>query len=344
MAEVVPNVGALVISLDFELRWGVRDRVPPDGGWYRQNLLGARAAIPRMLDLFEEFGVAATWATVGCLFARSRAELDAFRPATVPHYRDPSLLGYDDALGDGEEDDPLHYAPSLIEAIRHRPRQEIGSHTFGHYYCLEPGHDRASFRADLASAVAIARARGVHLQALVFPRNQFNRSYARDIVEAGFRVCRVNAAGWLYREGAGDRYFRPDVRAARLLDAYLPVAGSQVIPWDAIPFVDGLCCLPESRFLRPFTPRLRAFEPRRLERIVSELHKAAREHAVFHLWWHPHNFGRDTEENLAFLRQILQAFKRCQDTWGMRSLTMTEAATIAARLQAARRNEDMQCA
>lgn len=344
MNGVAPDFGALVISLDFELIWGVRDRLPPDGGWYRPNLTGARAAIPRILDLFEAFGIAATWATVGCLFAHSRTELNQFRPATLPRYRDPRLLGYDDPLGDSEADDPLHYAPSLIEAIRRRPRQEIGSHTFGHYYCLEPGHDRASFRADLASAVAIARERGIHLQALVFPRNQFNPAYARDIVDAGFRVCRINAAGWLYREGADDRYFRPDVRAARLLDAYLGLAGSQVIAWDAIPFINGLCCLPESRFLRPFKPRLRALEPLRLERITGEIQKAARDRGVFHLWWHPHNFGRYTEENLALLRHILQAFQRCQETWGMRSLTMTDAATVAASIQAALPEGTARCA
>ena len=64
-----PPFGALVISLDFELHWGVRDKRPVDGP-YRENLLGAREAIPQMLDLFEEFGVAATWATVGFLFRK----------------------------------------------------------------------------------------------------------------------------------------------------------------------------------------------------------------------------------------------------------------------------------
>ncbi len=206
------------------------------------------------------------------------------------------------------------------------------------------GTEDHSFRADLASAVATAQRYGIHLQALVFPRNQFNPAYAQDIVDAGFRVCRINAAGWLYREGAGDRYFRPDVRAARLLDAYLGLAGSQVIAWDAIPFVNGLCCLPESRFLRPFAPRLRAIEPLRLERITGEIQKAARDRGVFHLWWHPHNFGRYTEENLALLRRILQAFQRCRETWGMRSLTMSDAAAVAASIQAGLQGGAARCA
>jgi len=197
--------GALVVSLDFELRWGVHDLVPPDGGDYRANLLGVRAAVPALLDLFEACGIAATWATVGMLMADSREERERFRPAVTPAYADPRLDSYRIATGESEADDPLHFAGSLVGQIRAGPRQEIASHTFAHYYPLEPGHDLASFRADLESAVAIARAKRIELRSLIFPRNQFNSDYAGVIAEAGFTVCRSNAAGWLHRKGAGAR-------------------------------------------------------------------------------------------------------------------------------------------
>ena len=41
MAPVPPRTGALVLSLDFELAWGVRDTLGSDGP-YRGHLLGAR--------------------------------------------------------------------------------------------------------------------------------------------------------------------------------------------------------------------------------------------------------------------------------------------------------------
>jgi len=66
-------VGRLVISLDFELLWGVRDHA--DRKTYGANVLGAREAIPRMLDLFAESGVRAIWATVGFLFCETKEEL-----------------------------------------------------------------------------------------------------------------------------------------------------------------------------------------------------------------------------------------------------------------------------
>lgn len=328
-----PGYGALVISLDFELRWGLRDVLPLDGGSYRQNILGARLAIPRLLDLFEEFEIAATWATVGFLFASTREELDRHRPRILPTYADTALNPYGDALGLGEEDDPLHYAGSLVRLIGQRARQEIGSHTYSHYYCLEPGHDPASFRSDVESAMAIAKERGCTPRSLVFPRNQFNPDYAGVLAEAGFTCCRTNADGWIYRESAGNRYRRADARAGRLIDAYVEVSGDQVTAWDEIPFAGSLCCLPASHFLRPYTPRLHKLEPLRLRRITSGLRRAAKQHGVFHLWWHPHNAGVFTDEYLAFLRGLFEEYRRCREWYGMRSLSMAETAEVASSLQ-----------
>ena len=59
---------------------------------------------------------------------------------------------------------------------------------------------------------------------------------------------------------------------------------------------------------------------------------AAVEKKIFHLWWHPHDFGLCTDENFAFLRKIMKAFVDCRDRHGMRSLTMAEAARAADRL------------
>lgn len=130
--------GALVISLDFELHWGVRDHMKADGP-YSRNLFGARSAVPRMLSLFREFDVAATWATVGFLFARNRDELMDFSPSERPRYHNVQLDPFHESIGRNEAEDPLHFAPSLLETIRATDRQEIASHTFSHYYCLEPG-------------------------------------------------------------------------------------------------------------------------------------------------------------------------------------------------------------
>jgi hypothetical protein len=328
-----PGCGALVVSLDFELLWGVRDLYPADGGTYRQHLLGERTVVAPLLDLFEEFEVAATWATVGMMFAASREELERYRPAFLPRYDDARLNPYDDALGAGENDDPLRYAASLVEQIARRPRQEMASHTYSHFYCLEPGSDVASFRSDLDSAVAIARDRGMEMRSLVFPRNQFNPDYVQALIDTGFTSCRINPSGLMHRMSARSKTQRPYARAGRMLDTYVEISGDRVTPWQDIPFIGSLCCLPSSQFLRPYTPRLRHLEPLRLRRITSGLRKAAEQGGVFHLWWHPHNFGTHTEENLAFLRRILEEYRLCRDRFELRSLTMAEAAEVASSMR-----------
>ena len=46
-------------------------------------------------------------------------------------------------------------------------------------------------------------------------------------------------------------------------------------------------------------------EPLRMRRILSDLTHAAKKGLVYHLWWHPHNFGDHMDENLVFLKKIL---------------------------------------
>jgi len=127
---------AFIISLDFELRWGARD--VKIGTQYRKNLLGVRRVVPALLAAFAEYGIHATWATVGFLLFSNRTELLASLPEQRASYDDLRLSPYQDmqAVGLDEEEDPLHFGRSLINQIRAHPGQEIATHTFSHYYCL----------------------------------------------------------------------------------------------------------------------------------------------------------------------------------------------------------------
>lgn len=323
----VRGPGALVVSLDFELHWGVRDWAAADGP-YLGNLLGARAVIPRILDLFEEYDVAATWATVGFLFASSRSEIERFSPRLRPRYARAELSPYGERIGDTEEADPLHLAGSLVDRIVVTPRQEVASHTFSHYYCLEVGADAESFRSDLESALAIARHKGVELTTLVFPGNQFNPDFLGVVSELGFRCYRGDQRSWIYRprqRGAQPLW----LRVARLADSYVNLIGHSVVGWDEVIDSNGLANVPAGRFLRPYAPALARLEPLRRRRIERQMEEAARSRRIFHIWWHPHNFGRDQEENLSMLRAILSKFATLRDRYGMQSLTMCDVAELA---------------
>lgn len=316
--------GALVISLDFELHWGVRDRRPLDSV-ERARLLSARSATLRIADLFEEFAVHATWATVGFLFARSREQLENFYPTPRPRYHDPRLDPYREEIGRDECDDPFHFAPALISAIAVRNGQEIATHSFSHYYCCEPGQSSAEFKADLRSAMAIASHSGYRLQSYVFPRNQVNPEYLPILKRAGISTYRGTQASPV-NSAAGFRVQqRPHRRLLRLGDNYFDLYGPQTISWPsgAAPW-----CVGASRYLRPHSKLLRGLDNQRLRRIAAAVEYAADRGELFHLWWHPEDFARNTDENLHFLRRVLKVYDRCRRQSGMLSLSMSEAAAL----------------
>lgn len=317
----MPGAGAFVISLDFELLWGVRDkRTIAD---YGANILGVRRAVPAMLDLFAARGIGCTWATVGFLFCADKDELMASFPRLLPHYRDTRLSPYDDLadLGRDEESDPYRYGLSLLRQIQARPRQEIGTHTFSHFYCLEEGGDAEAFRADLTAAKQVAARRGVRFTSIVFPRNQISAEHLRVCRQMGLTAFRGNERIW-FHAARRDRDQTLPMRAFRLADSYLPIGGAHV--HRPAP-VEGLVDVTSSRFLRPVRTT-GAFEKLRLHRITSAMETAARSGRVFHLWWHPHNFGVDLEDNLSFLAAVLDQFGNLNRRYGMRSMSMAEVA------------------
>lgn len=313
---------ALVISLDFELHWGVRDRVPLDDA-QRARLLRARAGIPWMLDLFEEFSVHATWAVVGLLFARSKEEADAFKPIREPDYQEFRLNPYSEHLASGEETDPFHFAPSLIAEIAKRKGQEIASHSFSHYYSMEAGQTEEEFEADLKSAVAIAANAGYSLRSYVFPRNQVNPKYLPALKRSGILAYRGNEPIDVRKSSSFAEQRRPDKRIARLLDAYVDIYGPLTI---SRPDCTELLAVPASRYLRSYRPIFSPFEPYHFRRIDGAMKYAAENAEVFHLWWHPEDFAGNVDRNLRMLRSVLEKFAEFRARYGMVSMSIAELA------------------
>jgi peptidoglycan/xylan/chitin deacetylase (PgdA/CDA1 family) len=316
--------GRFVISLDFELHWGVRDHSTVEQ--YRENLLGVREAIPAMLDLFRRYETRATWATVGMLYAESKQQLLEWLPSRKPRYADRALSPYEAIereVGDDETADPFHFAPSLIRKIAATPGQELGTHTFSHFYCLEAGQTAEDFEADLRAAQRASAGFHEPPRSIVFPRNQLNPAYLSVLDRCGIVAMRGNGEHWAY-EARPYAEESPARRAMRLLDAYAPIV-STTRSIHRSPG-KGPTDVPASVFFRPFNKRLARAEPVRLLRIETAMTRAAREGGLFHLWWHPHNFGANLRENLANLGRILEHGRALDRRYGFASSTMAEAA------------------
>lgn len=314
----------LIISLDFELMWGVRDhRTVAD---YGDAVLGVRSVLPAMLKRFADARIRATWATVGLLFARTRDDMLDHAPRLRPAYANASLSPYaaiEKEIGRDEAEDPLHYGASLVDRIADTEGQEIATHTFSHYYCLEDGQSLEAFDADLKAARSIAAAGGHQLTSIVFPRNQMTDAHIACCQGNGITCFRGNPDSFAYRPRSGKEN-TPLVRAIRLLDGIAPVSGSP--QFSQAKLCAGLVDVPASRFLRPWNPRFPAYSRLHVDHVLREMSHAAKTGQSYHLWWHPHNMGRNQERSLAQLDRVIETFVRLRDSHGMQSFNMADIA------------------
>ena len=309
--------GSLVISLDFELIWGVFDHVElQDKITYFNNTL---KAIPEILSIFEKNSIHVTWASVGMLFNENWEQWFSNFPQELPTYENTALNPYE--YGKKHQKSGLdHYffAPQIIKDIQSIKGQEIGTHTYSHYYCLEKGQNSYQFESDIQKAVEIAKIAGVELKSLVFPRNQFNQGYLDVCYKNNIQTVRTNPTAWYWDTNKPNSLTTKIVRSS---DAYLPL-GKKSYPESDIEagLVVGQMA---SRFLRP-QHTLDLLNKARLLRIKNEIRNAAKLGEVYHLWWHPHNFGLDSAGALKALKSIIAEFAYCREKYGMQSQTMQE--------------------
>jgi len=327
--------GIFTISLDFELHWGGFEKWPISlnsvqlqKNSYNQYFLNTRKVIPQLLGLFKKYEIHVTWATVGMLMHPNKNELIKNFPDLKPDYKEKKLSAYHyietNGIGEDETNDPFHYADSLIQQILTTPNQELGSHTFAHYYCNEEGQTIEQFRADLQAAQKAASRYGKQLQSLVFPRNQFNDDYLKVCFDEGIKVVRSNPLDWFWEiDSAIDEPMWK--RLNRGLDAYFPIGKTNTFSLEALnKEIDRPLCLPASRLLRPYRKKELFLNIIKINRIKSEMERAARNGEVYHLWWHPHNFGNFSFDNLSQLEEILKHYSYCNKRFKMRSICMGE--------------------
>lgn len=315
--------GVLVISLDYELMWGIIDVLTKEG-YGQTHVKQVPEVIKRMITLFEKYDVHATFATVGMIMYPNAKELLADLPQVHPSYTNSVMSPYEhDYIQQIKpEEECLFFQPEVVKEICKHNGMETGTHTYCHYYCWAEGQTTEHFDADIRKAVEVARRNGISLKSIVFPRNQVSDEYLKICAQNGITSYRGNALKYFDEPKSKWEGFKN--RICRLLDAYINVGGMTSIPYDRLEQKEGMLNVCASRMLRPYSPKLSFLEGLRLRRIRSEMMHAAKEGELYHLWWHPHNFGANMEKNFGFLEDILKVYKDCHDRYGMQSLTMNE--------------------
>ena len=333
-----------LISLDFELHWGRFDKWPLDpttkeGKFYQDYFSNTRKVIPQMLQAMQHHGVHATWATVGFLFHKSREELTSNYPTLLPTFTNQQMSAYHfidtTGIGKDESDDPFHFGASLIHQINQTAGMEVGSQTHSHYYACAPGQTADQFRADLKAACAVAKARGINIVSIVMPKNEVNSEYLPILKENGILAVRVNPDVW-YWDIPVHKKVTTWNRLCRTADCYFPIGKRKSFSISSIrQSPSGPWLIPASRFLRPHNAQFTILNRIRMRRILNEMNVAARNGEVYHLWWHPHNFGAHPVESMRALDQILNHFQQLKNEYGMISLNMAETTALIARQSSA---------
>ena len=317
------NKGSLVISLDYELMWGIIDVLTKEG-YGQTHVKQVPQAIYRMMELFDRYDVHVTFATVGMLMYPNPQSLLADIPQIHPSYTQSVMSPYEHNYISQitHQEEELFFQPEIVKAIHEHPGMEIGTHTFCHYYCWAKGQTTEQFEVDIKKAIEIANRIGIAIKTIVFPRNQVSDEHLKICARYGITSYRGNARQFF--DEPKNKLEAIKNRIGRLLDAYVNITGNTSVPYSKLKRKEGMLNVCASRLLRPYSPQLSFLEWLRFRRIHREMIYAAKNGELYHLWWHPHNFGANLEQNMDFLESILKTYQMCKEKYGMMSHTMTE--------------------
>jgi len=317
--------GFFCISLDFEKYWGVHDvKSMADISHFKKS----GEVVFKLLQLFDKYAIHTTWATVGLLqnpptsksievnnvdpIPYSNKNYSPF-PFTVKKYGDfnPDLL-------DGKKE---------ITAILRAPNQELASHTFSHFYCIESGINSSHFEKDCLVMTELAAELNTRFTSIVFPRNQIKDRFL-EVCNAHFITA--------YRGNQENKYWRNSSfekesifkKVGRVADAYFKISKTKTYSIKSLQANNGVLNIPANRFFRPVTNK-KWLEKRKIKRIKAEMKLAAIRGTVYHLWWHPHNFTLELEKSLAQLEELLAYQNVLSSQYNFQSLNMAEIVTHA---------------
>lgn len=302
---------AFVVSIDVEMSWG---QIHRPAGEFDYDFPDERAQMRRLLDVFDSYGVPATWAFVGHLLLDGCERRDGIAHPDLPR---PEYAWFDgdwlaaDPCTDAT-DAPTWYAPDLLaEVVGRDAGHEIGSHSFTHLIAGDPGCSEAAFRSDLRRCREESERRGVPLRSFVFPRNRYGHEHV--LGDEGFTCFRGPRADPHAGSPSAVR------RTRGVAETIVPTAKSAVQPVAA----HGIWNLPAT-YLHDVGDVRRY--PLKLAQAKRRLRQAATHRGLFHLWFHPHNVQHEPERWFDGLEQLLERAATLRAVGKLETLTMAQVA------------------
>ena len=307
--------GTMVISLDTELAWGTIDK--PDS--YQNNLEDykkTREIIDKILGLFIEKNISATWAFVGHLLLEScKKENDIKHPDYIrtnfSHYKndwfkmDPSS---------NIEEEPLWYGKDIVEKVINADvYQEIASHSFAHLLYGSSETKKETAISDLEEFEKAINDYNIDCKSFVFPRNQVG--FLNELKKFDYITYRGDEPSWY---DGFNRYLK---KLAHMVDQFFAITPPAVEPVD----YDGILNIPAS-MLYLSMDGFRKYIPlsSRVRKAKKGIDKAIKKEKIFHLWFHPFNLASNSDKLLLGLEEIVKYANEKRDKGLLEIKTMDQ--------------------
>lgn len=292
----------VLFSMDCELAWGSAGLSPPVE---RLELLRAdpsavRDAYQTLIDLYEEYGVPATWAFVGHLFYEE-CDTDSHPLNDLTGAADPHTT---------RSADPLYYGPDLIDAVLESDiDHDIGGHSLTHPEFTRV--DRSTAKQELEAMIDAAGSHGIEISSFVFPYNSVN--YTDLLSEFDITAYRTGTVGTNY-------IFRRGLKPFLVRDEQF----WSIPPVRPEPTSEGPLRIKASRLLHEV--RWCYLHPRRLKRTLRTMEDGE----VAHFAFHPHDLLGYYRLDWV-LERVLRVVNRFRERGEVEPITMAELPTVVDR-------------
>ncbi len=289
------SCGTFTISIDVELLFATTKYDQPIQPSYPPSIKPEREIVERILELFSKYDIPATWAIVGDLLS---SESD-WKGEYAKNY-----------------DDPLKYGRDITEWLKNTsPKQEIGSHSFGHISYNEASIDREVISTDIANVKKVHNAAGLPFETFIFPYNMVG--YRDLLAKNGVSVYRGVSRRWYHSIPC--RFIHRLLNLSSFLTAITPRTVTAMIDET------GIVNIPDSMLLFSRQGYRSLVSSKKLIKIgLAGLNRAVERREIFHLWFHPSNFLYKTDEQFYVLEAILKHAQHLKENGQLEILTMSE--------------------
>lgn len=328
--------GAVVISLDCELAWGIRHT--RDLVNYADALGKTRDVIKALLEVFDKYHISATWAVVGHLMLDHATATGGRMHPEMP--RPQSLSGpvdWYDGVPEGDVDtEPFYYAPDVMDMILSCPTtQELACHTFSHIVVGSPVSSEELVEAEFRRCKELASKWSKELVSVIFPENC--PGHLEVLRRLGYRCFRGRNSEWYWlawREQTLDASAIDKLKLKFLfyLQAFLRLIDEKFAftpPILAVKQNQGLWEIPHSMLFPGYIGPAKFTTPEdRVKKALKGLTAAVQKKRIFSLWTHPHNLACGYDELFPAFEKICQAIASARDRNELDVLTMKEVADL----------------